>query len=425
MKILFILLAVIILLLMITIHEFGHYIAGKLLGFKIEEFSIGFGPKIFSKKKKNGEVFSIRLLPLGGFCAFAGESEEENILAPEKLKKSPFDENDNGTEKGKTDDKDEKSADPDESVKVVAVDEKDKIQTAENKSGDNSLTEGKKFNDQPPWKRIIVLMAGGVFNILSAVIFSFIFICFGAVGGVSVNNVYKSVEPNIQYTLEAGDKIVSIEGQKIDFYHPIEEAMANRKEGETIEVVVLRDGEEKTLTVTLHKYDPSVWSNGSSAGNYEFNKDENGNEIYPVGMGISLLQEHATVGDAFKYSIPYTAKLSWMILGAFGDLITGKVPISQVSGTIGTIDQMANYGMENWAYMLVLLPLIAANLGIFNLFPIPALDGAKVVFTIVEWIRGKPVNPKVENMIHMVGLFLLLGLVVVLDLIYLVSRYII
>ena len=87
MKILFILLAILILLLMITVHEFGHYLAGKLLGFGIDEFSIGFGPKLFSRKKKNGEVFSIRLLPLGGYCAFTGETEEEKILATEKIKK--------------------------------------------------------------------------------------------------------------------------------------------------------------------------------------------------------------------------------------------------------------------------------------------------------------------------------------------------
>ena len=98
---------------MVVIHEFGHYIAGEILKFKINEFSVGFGPKLFSKKKKNGEVFSLRLVPLGGFCAFEGEDEE-----------------------------------------------------CENK-------ETRSFNNEKPWKRIIVLLSGGVFNILSAVIFSF------------------------------------------------------------------------------------------------------------------------------------------------------------------------------------------------------------------------------------------------------------
>ncbi len=404
MKFLYIILAILILLLMITIHEFGHYIAGKILGFKIEEFSIGFGPKLFSKKKKNGEVFSIRWLPLGGFCAFAGESEEEKILAPEKM---------NGG-------KDEVFAEEE------ARSAEENVQVTENEPTEESksdVKEGLKFNDQPPWKRIIVLMAGGVFNILSAVIFSFIFILFGAVGGASVKGVFQSVDPGIEYTLQSGDRIVSIEGQEIDFYHPLEEAMANRKEGDEINIVVLRDGEEVAVTVKLHKYNPNVMSNGlNSDSETELKKDENGNIIYPIGIGISLLQENATIGDAFKYCVPYTAKLSWLILGTFGDLIVGKVPINQVSGPIGTVNQIADFGMQNWAYILLLMPLIAANLGIFNLFPIPALDGAKVVFTIVEWIRGKPINQKVESTIHFVGLILLFSLVVILDVVNIIMR---
>ena len=101
---------------MVIIHEFGHYIAGKILKFKINEFSVGFGPKLLSRKKKNGEVFSLRLIPLGGFCAFEGESE----------------------------------------------------------TSDNP--DVRSFVDEKPWKRIIVLLAGGVFNLKSAVLFSFLFI---------------------------------------------------------------------------------------------------------------------------------------------------------------------------------------------------------------------------------------------------------
>ena len=110
--ILYIVIALIVLLFLVMVHEFGHYTAGKLLGFKIEEFSIGFGPKIFQRKKKNGELFTLRAIPLGGYCAFDGEDLDSN---------SP---------------------------------------TA--------------FNNQKPWKRLIVLISGVVFNFLSAVIFSFI-----------------------------------------------------------------------------------------------------------------------------------------------------------------------------------------------------------------------------------------------------------
>ena len=143
---------------MVVIHEFGHYIAGKILKFKINEFSVGFGPKLFSKKKKNGEVFSLRLVPLGGFCAFEGEDEE-----------------------------------------------------CENK-------ETRSFNNEKPWKRIIVLLSGGVFNILSAVIFSFLFILIVGFAVPQVSEVYAIDEAGtVPYCeLKQSDEIVAVNGEPID-----------------------------------------------------------------------------------------------------------------------------------------------------------------------------------------------------------------
>jgi regulator of sigma E protease len=99
-------------------------------------------------------------------------------------------------------------------------------------------------------------------------------------------------------------------------------------------------------------------------------------------------------------------------------LFTGQVPVTQMTGTIGTIDEMAKMTQMNWRNLFLLLPLIASNLGIFNLLPIPALDGSKVVFTTIEWIRKKPVSRKVESYIHMFGLFTLLAFVIVIDVLH-------
>ena len=136
-----------------------------------------------------------------------------------------------------------------------------------------------------------------------------------------------------------------------------------------------------------------------------------------VGFGFATLQQYryAGVGHAFTYCVPYTFKLSWLVLSSFGQLFTGKAAITDLSGPAGTVTMMADLAKSNWRNILILLPFIASNLGIFNLLPIPALDGSKVVFTVVEWIRSKPINPKIENTIHTVGLLLLLGLVVILD----------
>lgn len=439
MKVLYIIVAILILLLMITIHEFGHYLAGKILGFKIDEFSIGFGPKLFSKKKKNGEVFSIRLLPLGGYCAFAGETDEEAILAPEKMNGKKGDGGENGqngqnaevfdlsdapaangtdvrpvesehcgnaptsgTQDGRVEAGGESQIRQDERTESNDESKMSRDGSVE-AGGESEVRPAKKFNEQPPWKRIIVLMAGGVFNLLSAVIFSILFIAVAGSSTPTIEKVYDSVPEQSGYVcnLMAGDTIVSIDGTKIDFYHTIQKALEGKTEGDTIQMVVLRDGKEEQITTCLRRY---VVENADPQ----------------VGMGVGLRYEKASVGEAFLYCVPYTAELSWVILGTFGKLIIGQVPLNQVSGTIGTINQIADLGMQNGLYFLVLLPLIAANLGIFNLFPIPALDGSKVVFTIIEWIRGKPINQKVESMIHFVGLIVLLGFVVILDLVNLI-----
>ena len=152
----YILLALLVFGLLILIHEFGHYIAGKILKFKINEFSIGFGKAIYSKQLKNGEVFSIRLVPLGGYCAFEGEDEDETKAASEKC-----------------------------------------------------------FNNEAWWKRLIVLFNGAFFNIVSAVIFSFILLI--SVGsGIPVLSTVTATNGN-ELVLQQGDVVLSVEGVEPSF----------------------------------------------------------------------------------------------------------------------------------------------------------------------------------------------------------------
>lgn len=149
-----VLLAVVILLAMVTIHEFGHYLAGKLLGFKINEFAVGFGPAIFKKRsKKTGETFSLRIIPLGGYCAFDGEDE---FVEPEEKQEEPFAEM--STSKSEND------------GGMVEVNEEKEEEYPEPK--------GARFNDQAPWKRIIVLIAGATMNYLLGLLLIFTMFAF-------------------------------------------------------------------------------------------------------------------------------------------------------------------------------------------------------------------------------------------------------
>ena len=125
---------------------------------------------------------------------------------------------------------------------------------------------------------------------------------------------------------------------------------------------------------------------------------------------------------AAGYSFPYTFELSWIVLKSFGMLFTGGVPITDVTGPVGTVATIATFSQTDFRYFLLFLPLIASNLAIFNLLPIPALDGSRIVFTIIEMIRRKPINKKTEGTIHAVGLIVLLAFVIVVDIVGMIAR---
>lgn len=371
---LYILLALVILLVMIVIHELGHYIAGKILKFKINEFSVGFGPKLLSKKKKNGEVISLRLIPLGGFCAFEGESGLENA-ATNRQNAEVFEEV-----------ADEAAVQPLETTETVPP--------------------SRSFTEEKPWKRIIVLVSGGLANLLSAVIFSFIFILAIGVAVPTVEAAYVDETGVVYNAVQKGDVIRAVDGRKITAMHSYDDLVKGLSLGDSVTLTVERNGETVDVVVTKKQIKAETEKEDGTVEQLDY-----------VGFGFATLQQYryAGVGHAFTYCVPYTFKLSWLVLSSFGQLFTGKAAITDLSGPAGTVTMMADLAKSNWRNILILLPFIASNLGIFNLLPIPALDGSKVVFTVVEWIRGKPINPKIENTIHTVGLLLLLGVVVILD----------
>lgn len=494
----YILLAIGILMLMITIHELGHYIAGRILKFKITEFSIGFGPKLFSKKKKNGEVFSIRAIPLGGFCAFEGEDEDDAAGSKDADKAQAIE----------VFEEDKKNAELDAAEK--ARQKKGVVRLAGSITGTvhgDGLTdvnpELKNFNDQKPWKRIVVLASGAFFNLVSAVLFCFIFIW--AVGMPQPQISMLSVDQyGNQYVtqLEAGDVITHVDGKSMDLDYLFSGSLAKSSAKEIIVTVIRANG--KTEELKLNRRDV-IRREDASNKNSSILRDDNGKIIYtdikdndgkvvaksvtdnkgniiyavivdeigeiitkPVndvygnvyylvtdeyatGEGGNLIYNYMTDKDgnlisrlvkndenefvydslfgvsltshfkkgftnALKRSVPLTGKMSWMVLSTLGQLLTGQLSCTAVSGPIGTISGIAEgAAMGGWQFILVMLPLIAANLGVFNLLPVPALDGSKIIFCFIEWIRKKPINRKVENMIHAIGLLVLLGLVILVD----------
>ncbi len=401
MNILYIIIAIFVLLTMVLIHELGHYIAGRVLGFKITEFSIGFGKVLWQKTNKRGEKISLRLFPLGGFCAFYGENDGD-----EESEKTLNDDtkDDNIIDiKPETDTKNDVNEDTKNNV--------NEDNNVEDNQTDNQLKESidnGKFNSQKPWKRIIVFLAGVTFNFLSAFIFSIIFLSVGAYDGYAFspanNNVVQlySVETNeVVGRLQQNTTVYAINGIEIN-YARTDVFSKLVKEGDTSIVL--------TIDLNGTKQDVKILKNF---------KDDKGNDIY--GVNYATIRIDYNFGDVMRDFIPFTFNISVLILQAFWSILTGAVALKQLGGPISTITQMtvvASYGIANFLY---LLPLLAANLAIFNLLPIPGLDGAHVVFTSIEWIRGKPIKREVENAIHGWGIICLFAFVIIIDIVHLIA----
>ncbi|MDR1092833.1 MAG: site-2 protease family protein [Clostridiales bacterium] len=384
-----ILIAILVLLAMITIHELGHFTAGRLLKFKINEFAIGMGPKLLSKKGKDGTVYSFRAFPLGGFCAFEGEDGKDT---------------------------------PAHGVDDELV-----------------MPRSGNFVEQKPWKRLIVLAMGALFNIFSGLIFSFIML-------LAVGNIYKTtLEIGEVFTKEtekefvfiapegserpddnpngdkifAGDVVLKINGAAIHKYEELSAALGEVERDETgrplpFSMTVMRQGREVTvedLRIFTY-YQPQTEArifNCSGRGGETTNRET-------VGAGIAFSYKHDyTVWTALRDTVPYTLKMAGLILSSLGQLFTSATGLRNVGGTVTTVAMIGQMAAASFNNLLFLLPLLAVNLGIFNLLPIPALDGSRIVFCIIEWIRGKPVKRSVEAWIHAIGLFVLLGFIVVAD----------
>lgn len=420
----YVIVALLALMAMIVIHELGHYTAGRLLGFKIDEFAIGFGPAIFKRKiKKTGVLFTIRPFPIGGFCSFHGEDEEGALL----------------DEKG-------------ERVK--------------DENG-NIVKDPDAFNNQKPWKRLIVLFAGAFMNFISAIII--ITIYFAAYGQPLPDVVRVYPSQSNENVFEVGDVILNINGKQVNIVSDEDIANAFSKVGDSAEFKVLRNG--KRISISARKFYYSPFEDGEfitsingeelpHAIHYEqlgllavantdeplnlvvVSYDEEGNiagssnvsvqrgrnpedtaGYYSYGFGISRSLTRAKLPFflALGRSFGFCFFIVFKILASLGALITGKIGAESAGGTLTTIGVMAKVSSLGFDSFLYVVAVISANLAVMNLLPFPALDGSRMLFTLIEMIFRKPVPRKVEAVIHTVGIILLILLTVFLDIFHLVK----
>lgn len=321
-----IIVAILIFCVLILSHEFGHFIVAKACGIYVEEFSLGMGPRLLHFQGRETD-YCLRLLPIGGWCKMRGEDEE--------------------------------SEDP------------------------------RAFCRKSVGQRMAVVAAGPLMNFLcAALLFIIIYMMLGTYSTEPVVGETIQGTPAVE-VLEEGDRILSIGGVAVESWNDIGTAVASLPEGESFELVLLRQGEELKMPFSPY-FDEE--SGGWKLG------------IYPMKVRQRL---STAIGLGFQQTYYFTKTLILAIVGMF----RGTVPVD-VGGPVaivGVIGTAAEYGLQT---VLLLTAYLCINLGLVNLFPLPALDGSRLVFLAVEGLRGKPIDPKKEGMVHFIGLVLLLGLMV-------------
>ena len=316
--------SLLVFLLVVMLHEFGHFSIAKLSGIKVNEFSIGMGPKIYQKQK--GETFySLRALPVGGYVAMEGE--EEN------------------------------SHDP------------------------------RAFNNVSIVKRMAVVLAGAFMNfVLAFIAFTLIFSIVGY-GSSEIEKVISN-SPADKAGIQSGDLIIKINENKVKDIYDIN-SIISKNQKEEMDFQINREG--NILNVKIKP---------------EYSVE---NQMYLIGITSKL--EHSIV-KSISLGANRTLEMSKLILKSIKMMFSGSFKMEYLSGPVGVVQLIGSESSKGFLNFLQILGLISVNLGVFNLLPIPALDGGKFLFLLIEAFRGKPIDEKIEQGLSLIGISFLFSLMI-------------
>lgn len=333
--------------ILVTIHEFGHFLAARLMKIEVREFAVGFGPKLLGwKSRKHGTDFAVRAIPLGGYCAFYGEDDATGA----------------------------------------------------------SRNDPRAFPNQNVWKRLFVILMGPMMNFVLAFVAATLFFQVSGVSVITGEDPYiaevMAAGPAYSAGLEPGDRVTEINGRNMmdGTATTLTDTIAAWKEGDPpLRMTILRG--EETLQAEITPV---------------FDSQENRMRIgVLVGAVYRTEQQRVTFGGALENSWQLCVNASGAILGALKDLVTTGKGLDQTSGPVGIVSLVSAEVREGgFSAFVQLLVLISINLGLMNLLPIPGLDGSRLVFGLAEVIRGKPVAPEKEAVVHLVGMVFLFGVLI-------------
>lgn len=333
----YILIAVLVFGVLIAVHELGHFMAAKACGVRVNEFSVGMGPAI-CKKQKGETLYALRCLPFGGFCAMEGE--------------------------------DEASSDP-------------------------RALENKGF-----WAKLLIFAAGAGMNFLAGLL---IILCLNSSVKTMVQPIIGSFADGcpLQETLQVGDRIAAIDGEKIYVYSDLS-LLLNLNQTGQYDLTVVRDGKKVELS-------------GVSMERREYT-DQNGKAY--TGYGLNFTVKETTLGDRLQMSFANAADFVRMVRLSLQMLVTGQAGVKDISGPVGIVTVITDVGqssgstaaaVRNIAYLAA---MIAVNLTVMNLLPLPALDGGKIFFLVINalcmLLVHKRIPQKFESYVHIAGFVLLM-----------------
>ncbi len=334
----YVLIGILLLGILIAVHEFGHFIAARICGIEVMEFAIGMGPKLLGWTGKSGTKFSLRAIPLGGFCAFYGEDDID----------------------GKTKD------DP------------------------------RAYSKQNVWKRLFTVAMGPMMNFVLAFAVALGF--YWTSGMLEVLPVVAEVAPNQPAAMAGmlpGDRIVAVDGVDYTAADVTAIQAALNTNGAPVDITIRREGDAADITLPL----TPEWD-----------------EAYQRHMiGITFATERASLPfiPAVQSAWSYCAQAGTAVFDALGGLFTDPAIRDQVSGPVGAVAAVSQaVKQDGFDAFISLLVLISVNLGIMNLLPIPGLDGSRIVFHLIEAVRGKPIKPEREALVHFIGMIFLFGLMI-------------
>ncbi|MFQ5588112.1 MAG: RIP metalloprotease RseP [Nitrospiria bacterium] len=333
---------IIVLGVLVGIHEFGHFIVARMCGVQVQTFSLGFGPKIASKKVGPTE-YCLSIIPLGGYVRMLGDDPNEEI--------------------------------PD--------DEKDR-----------------SFLTQPVRKKIAIVIAGPLFNLLLA---AFIYSGIYMVGFPTVTAVIGQVQENSAAEaggMQAGDEVLTIENRDIADWDEVRETV-QKSGGKPLHFLVHRDGKEVELNITPRLKE---------------SKDVFGDAQHSWLIGITPKGDQITKRynpvKAVYLGVENTIKLTYLTVKGIARMIQGKISSDSLGGPILIAQIAGEQAQQGFSNVVLFVAMLSINLGVLNLFPIPVLDGGHLVFFSIEGIMGRPLSLKMREIAQQVGLFLIISLMV-------------